>query len=147
MTKQKKHPLEQLISRMFAIIDGQIALAAQSGISLPYYDLNEMIKLETEQMTSPLHLSIKFIHENEAYGSECDIHGNYFGLLWMMKHRDKILIRSNKSSDVVTMMQLELYTLWHDDILEMDEIDVNDIATIDAYTKNRGSREITLLEF
>lgn len=143
--KQKK--LEALIKRIFAIIDAHITLAVNDHISLPFYDLNEMIKDETELNTSPLHLSIKFKRVTEFNDSECDIHGNYFGLLWMYKHRDAIMKKKSNSSDIKAMMQLELYTLWHDDIEEMDGFDVNNIDTIDAYTTFKGSREIYPLEF
>lgn len=143
--KQKK--LEALTARILAIIDAHITLAVRDKIALPYYDLNEMIKDETESNTSPLHLSIKFKRETEFNDSECDIHGNYFGLLWMMKHRDAIMKMKSSSRDVKAMMQLELYTLWHDDIEEMDGFDVNNIDTVDAYTTFKGSREIYPINF
>jgi hypothetical protein len=147
-TPEGKHnELEALIARIFAIIDAHITLAVNDKIPLPFYDLNEMIKDETESNTSPLHLSIKFKPGTEYTDSECDIHGNHFGLLWMFKHRKQIMKRKQDTADATRMMALELYSLWQDDIMELEGIDVNDIETIDIYTVIAGTREIVPLKF
>jgi hypothetical protein len=147
MGKEKRHPLELLIVRIFAIIDGQIALSVTDGTPLPFYDLNEMIKLETETNLFPLHLSIKFTMATDDHEEECDIHGNHFGLLWMFKHRKQIMKRKQETNDTLRMMELELYSLWQDDIMELEGIDINDIESIDIYTVTPGTREIVPLEF
>jgi hypothetical protein len=147
MSRRQPHPLELLISRIFTIIDGQIALSVKEGTPLPFYDLNEMIKLETEENMFPLHLSIKFEMATDDHDEECDIQGNHFGLLWMYTHRKRILKKKQNRADPLSMMELELFSLWQDDIMEMEGIDVNEIETIDIYTKIKGSREIIPLEF
>ncbi|MFA5832891.1 MAG: hypothetical protein WDA22_05360 [Bacteroidota bacterium] len=141
-----KISLEDLIRRVFSLIDGQIQVSSSENVPFPYYDLNEMIKIEFEQIQSPLRLSIKFKNNKNKYGSECDITGNLFAMLWMYKHRKQISDRK-KDPKPKFKVQCELYDLWLEDYQEVEEIDMNSISTIDAYTINKKTKKIFPLKF
>jgi len=141
-----KTSLEDLIRRVFSLIDGQIQVSSSENVPFPYYDLNEMIKIEFEQIQSPLRLSIKFKNNKNKYGSECDITGNLFAMLWMYKHR-KQLSEKKKNPGNIFKIQSELYELWLEDYQELEEIDMNSISTIDAYTIDKKTKEIFPLKF
>ena len=147
MRRSIKKSLEEHIQRIFTMIDEQINLSVKKNESLPYYDLNEMIKLENDKCLSPLRISIKFKDAKNKYGKECDLEGNYFAMLWLYKHRGQLSDDKKKTDDKVLRTQLELFGLWREDYQELEEIDMDSIATIDAYTINKATREIYPLLF
>ncbi len=147
MSKSAEAYLEENIRRVFALIDGQIQLSITNDDLLPFYDINEMLKLEYESCRSPLYLSIKFIGENVRYGTGCEINGNYFALLWMYKHKNLPVLYKDKKDNKIVSMQYELYDLWKDDYEELDEILIDKIDSLDAYTMINNSGEIHPLRF
>ncbi len=138
---------EKHIQFVFRMIDEQINLSVKNGKPLPFYDLNEMIKLEYENCKSPLRLSIKFKNESNKYGHECDISGNYFAMLWMYKNRKQLAINKTKTNDKILVTQFELYGLWLEDYIELEEIDMNNITSIDAYIISKRTGDIHPLKF
>jgi hypothetical protein len=147
MTGQTEKLLEEQIKNIFALIDEEIQLSVKKDISLPFYDLNELIKAGYELCRSPLHLSIKFKDEKNKYGSECDLKGNYFALLWMYKNRDNYQQWKKISADKLVMMRKELFELWQEDYEEVEELVMGNIESIDAYTIDKNSREIYPLNY
>ena len=147
MKERNPSILERQIKRVFALIDDQIIDSVKENAPLPFYDLNELIKLEYENCESPIRLSIKFSDDRTKYGDECDLNGNYFALLWMYKHRKRLRNPPKISRDAILQLQLELYGLWQEDYEEVEEINLNNVESIDAYTINTLTKEISAVQF